>query len=112
MEKNAIKKYVKLQENNISPSIFANAFVNSIAICNQQYCGSKPSLDQLKENINSVYFRMTNKMFKEIDDIHLSDPNPLCLNKKYLIYGNMKINNLINKIPGYVLYIQLRIWVF
>ena len=73
---NAIKKYVRLaKKNNISPSIFANAFVNSRPFVTSNIVGAT-SLDQLKENINSIYFKMTNKMIEEIDDIHLSDPNP------------------------------------
>ena len=72
----AIEKYVKLaKKNNISPSIFANAFVNSRPFVTSNIIGAT-SLDQLKENLDSINFKMTNKMIEEIDDVHLSDPNP------------------------------------
>ena len=71
-----LKKYVKLaKKNNVSPSIFANAFVNSRPFVTSNIIGAT-SLDQLKENIDSIHFKMTNKMIEEIEDIHLSDPNP------------------------------------
>ena len=72
----AIKKYIKLaKKNNISPSIFANAFVNSRPFVTSNIVGAT-SLNQLKENIDSANFRITKEMFDEIEDIHLSDPNP------------------------------------
>ena len=49
---------------------------------------------------------MTNKMIEEIEDIHLSDPNP-CFKIKICILYKMKINDLINKNPV-MLYAQLK----
>ena len=72
----AIKKYVELaKKNNISPSILANAFVNSRPFVTSNIIGAK-TLDQLKENVDSVNLTLSDKILKKIEDIHLSDPNP------------------------------------
>ena len=52
----AIEKYVKLaKKNNISPSIFANAFVNSRPFVTSNIIGAT-SLDQLKETFSNEGF--------------------------------------------------------
>ena len=34
------------------------------------------TMDQLKENIDSIDINLSKEALKEIEDIHLSDPNP------------------------------------
>ena len=73
---NAIKKYVKLaKKHNISSSILANSFVNSRPFVTSNIVGAT-SIVQLKENIDSISYKLTNKILDEIENIHLSDPNP------------------------------------
>ena len=73
---NAIKKYVKLaKKHNISSSILANSFVNSRPFVTSNFVGAS-SIVQLKENIDSISYKLTNKILDEIENIHLSDPNP------------------------------------
>jgi len=72
----AIEKYIKLSEKyNIPPSTFANAFVNDRPFVTSNIIGAT-TLEQLKENIDSIDLTLTDEMHKEIQDIHLSDPNP------------------------------------
>jgi len=72
----AIEKYVNLSKKyNIKPSTFANAFVNDRPFVTSNIIGAT-SIDQLKENIDSIDVTLTNDILKEIEDIHLSDPNP------------------------------------
>ena len=72
----AIKKYVKLAKKyNIPPSIFANAFVNSRPFVASNIIGVT-SVNQLKENIKSIEIKLSKEILEQIDDIHLSDPNP------------------------------------
>ena len=72
----AIGKYVKLAKKyNIPPSTFANAFVNDRPFVTSIITGAT-SVEQLNENISSIDITLTEEMLKDIDDIHLSDPNP------------------------------------
>ena len=34
------------------------------------------TMEQLKENINSINITLNKDILKEIEDVHLSDPNP------------------------------------
>ena len=34
------------------------------------------SIDQLKENISSIDYKLSEEILNNIEDIHLSDPNP------------------------------------
>ncbi len=75
-DESAIIKYVNLAKKyNIAPSTFANAFV-----VNRPYVTSNiisaTSINHLEENINSIDIILTEEMLEEIEDIHLSDPNP------------------------------------
>ncbi len=73
---NAIEKYVNLANKlGIAPSTFANAFVNDRPFVTSNIIGAT-TMDQLKENIDSIDISLTNDILKEIEDIHLSDPNP------------------------------------
>ena len=72
----AISKYVNLAKKyNIAPSTFANAYVNNRPFVTSNIIGAT-SMKQLKENIDSIDFSLSEEMLNEIDDIHLTDPNP------------------------------------
>ena len=73
---NAIEKYVNLANKyGIAPSTFANAFVNDRPFVTSNIIGAT-TMEQLKENIDSIDVTLSNDILKEIEDIHLSDPNP------------------------------------
>ena len=65
----------KLKKYGIAPSTFANAFVNDRPFVTSNIIGAT-SMTQLKENIDSVNISLSKEILEEIDDIHLSDPNP------------------------------------
>ena len=72
----AIEKYVKLAKKyNIPPSTFANAFVNDRPFVTSNIIGAT-TINQLKENINSIDITLSKEILEEIENIHLSDPNP------------------------------------
>ena len=73
---NAIEKYVNLANKyGIPPSTFANAFVNDRPFVTSNIIGAT-TMEQLKENIDSVDITLTDDILQEIEDIHLYDPNP------------------------------------
>ena len=72
----AIEKYVNLaQKYGIAPSTFANAFVNDRPFVTSNIIGAT-SMDQLKENIDSIDIVLSDETLLEIEDIHLANPNP------------------------------------
>ena len=72
----AISKYVNLAKKyNIAPSTFANAFVNDRPFVTSNIIGAT-TMEQLKENINSIDIVLSNEILMEIEKIHLEDPNP------------------------------------
>jgi len=72
----AIAKYVDLAKKyNILPSTFANAFVINRPFVTSNVIGAT-SIKHLEENINSIDITLTDEMKNDIEDIHLSDPNP------------------------------------
>ena len=72
----AIIKYVELAKKyNIAPATFANAFVNDRPFVTSNIIGAT-SLEQLKEDIESININLPNEILKEIEEIHLCDPNP------------------------------------
>ena len=72
----AISKYVNLAKKyNIPPSTFANAYVNNRPFVTSNIIGAT-SMDQLKENIDSINIELSDDILKQIEDIHLTDPNP------------------------------------
>ena len=72
----AIEKYVNLAHKlGIAPSSFANAFVNDRPFVTSNIIGAT-TMDQLKENIDSIDITLTDDILQEIEDIHLYDPNP------------------------------------
>ena len=72
----AIAKYVDLAKKyNIAPSTFANAYVNDRPFVTSNIIGAT-TIEQLRENIDSVDITLSNEILHEIEDIHLSYPNP------------------------------------
>jgi aryl-alcohol dehydrogenase-like predicted oxidoreductase len=72
----AIEKYVNLAKKlNLAPSTFANAFVNDRPFVTSNIIGAT-TMDQLKENIDSIDVTLSAEVLKEIEEIHLYDPNP------------------------------------
>ena len=72
----AISKYVDLAKKyNIAPSTFANAYVNERPFVTSNIIGAT-TMVQLKENIDSIDLILPDDILKEIEEIHLSDPNP------------------------------------
>ena len=72
----AIAKYVDLAKKyNIAPSTFANAYVNDRPFVTSNIIGAT-TIEQLRENIESIDITLSNEILHEIEDIHLSDPNP------------------------------------
>ena len=72
----AIEKYVNLAKKyGIKPSTFANAFVNDRPFVTSNIIGAT-SMDQLKENIDSIDINFSDEILLEIEDIHLTNPNP------------------------------------
>ena len=60
---------------NIKPSTFANAFVNNRPFVTSNIIGAT-TIEQLKEDINSIDITLSKEMLEDIEEIHLSDPNP------------------------------------
>ena len=60
---------------NIAASTFANAFVNDRPFVTSNIIGAT-TMDQLKENIDSIDINLSDEILREIEDIHLADPNP------------------------------------
>ena len=72
----AIESYFKLAKKyGIKPSTFANSFVNNRPFVTSNIIGAT-SMQQLKENIDSVNLNLSKEILEEIENIHLSDPNP------------------------------------
>jgi len=72
----AIEKYIKLAKKcKIAPSTFANAFVNDRPFVTSNIIGAT-TIDQLKENIDSIGITLSAEVLEEIQNIHLSNPNP------------------------------------
>ena len=72
----AIEQYVNLAKKyNIPPSTFSNAFVNNRPFVTSNIIGAT-SMEQLKENIDSIDIDLSDEMLKDIENIHLSNPNP------------------------------------
>tara|TARA_B100001057_G_C22735369_1_gene905602 strand:- start:94 stop:1149 length:1056 start_codon:yes stop_codon:yes gene_type:complete len=72
----AIESYFKLaQKYGLAPSTFANAFVNDRPFVTSNIIGAT-SMGQLKENIDSIDISLPKEALSEIEEIHLSDPNP------------------------------------
>ncbi len=72
----AIESYFKLAKKyGIAPSTFANSFVNDRPFVTSNIIGAT-TMKQLKENIDSINLTLSKEILNEIENIHLSDPNP------------------------------------
>jgi aryl-alcohol dehydrogenase-like predicted oxidoreductase len=72
----AIDRYVGLANKyGIPPSTFANAFVNDRPFLTSNIIGAT-TMDQLKENIDSIDIQLTEDMHSDIEEVHLTNPNP------------------------------------
>ena len=72
----AIEKYVDIANKyGLAPSTFANAFVNDRPFVTSNIIGAT-TMDQLKENIDSIDITLSKEILDEIEDVHLSNPNP------------------------------------
>ena len=72
----AIEKYVNIAKKyGIAPSTFANAFVNDRPFVTSNIIGAT-TMDQLRENIDSIGIVLDDKVLSEIEEVHLSNPNP------------------------------------
>ena len=72
----AIEKYVGIANKyGIAPSTFANAFVNDRPFVTSNIIGAT-TMEHLKENINSIDLTLSKEILDEIEDVHLTNPNP------------------------------------
>ena len=72
----AIEAYFNLAKKyGLPPSLFANSFVNDRPFVTSNIIGAT-SMNQLKENIDSINITLSKEILDEIENIHLSDPNP------------------------------------
>jgi aryl-alcohol dehydrogenase-like predicted oxidoreductase len=73
---NAIKQYSKIaKKHNISLTHLALAFVNTRPFVASNIIGAT-TMDQLKENIESVNVDLSEELQEEINEVHYSQPNP------------------------------------
>ena len=72
----AIESYYKLAKKyGLSPAVLANSFVNDRPFVTSNIIGAT-NMKQLKENIDSININLSSEILNEIENIHLSDPNP------------------------------------
>ena len=63
------------QAHNLSLTQMALAFVNTRAFVTSNIIGAT-SIEQLKENIDSITINLSNEVLEGIEDIHNDIPNP------------------------------------
>jgi len=74
--KNATELYHQIAEkHNLTLTELALAFVNDRPFVTSNIIGAT-NMQQLKENIDSIEINLTQDILEEIENIHLSDPNP------------------------------------
>ena len=72
----AIESYFNIAKKyGIAPSTFANSFVNDRPFVTSNIIGAT-NMEQLKENVDSIELTLSTEILSEIEEIHLSDPNP------------------------------------
>jgi len=73
---NTVKKYAKVADkHNLSLTHLALAFVNSRPFVTSNIIGAT-TIDQLKENIESININLSDEILDEINEIHEMQPNP------------------------------------
>ena len=74
--KKAVDAYYALAiKNGLSLTQLSLAFVNDRPFVTSNIIGAT-TMDQLKENIDSIDISLSKELLKQIEDIHLYDPNP------------------------------------
>jgi aryl-alcohol dehydrogenase-like predicted oxidoreductase len=72
----AVEKYLKIADKyNLSLTHLALAFVNTRPFVTSNIIGAT-TMEQLKENIDSVNIEITENMLEDINQVHSSQPNP------------------------------------
>ena len=72
----AVKQYLKIADKyNLSLTHLALAFVNTRPFVTSNIIGAT-TMEQLKENIDSVNIEITETMLEDINQVHSSQPNP------------------------------------
>ncbi len=72
----ATRAYVKLaRDHGLSPTQMSLAFINSRPFLGANIIGAS-TLEQLKENIESIQLSLTEDVINQIEAIHLQNPNP------------------------------------
>jgi aryl-alcohol dehydrogenase-like predicted oxidoreductase len=72
----AVEKYLKIADKyNLSLTHLALAFVNTRPFVTSNIIGAT-TMEQLKENVDSVNIEITESMLEDINQVHSSQPNP------------------------------------
>ncbi len=72
----AYEEYYKLaKESNLTMAQLAQAFVNTRPFVTSNIIGAT-TMEQLKENIDSVNIELSDEILNKIDVIHNNNPNP------------------------------------
>ena len=72
----AIRKYLIIAKKyNVSLSNLSYAFVSNRPFVASCIIGAT-SVSQLRKNLKSINFKISNEILLDIDKIHISDPNP------------------------------------
>jgi aryl-alcohol dehydrogenase-like predicted oxidoreductase len=72
----AVKKYSEIAKKyNLSLTDLALSFVNTRPFVASNIIGAT-TMEQLKENINSINIELTETILDEINQVHCSQPNP------------------------------------
>lgn len=72
----ATQKYINLaKKHNLDPAQMALAYINSRPFLTSNIIGAT-NLNQLKSNIDSIDIKLEKELLKEIEKIHLENPNP------------------------------------
>ena len=72
----ATARYLEIAEtNNMTLAQMSLAFINQMPFVTSNIIGAT-NLEQLKENIASIYVKLSKSVLKEIESVHSSIPNP------------------------------------
>ena len=72
----AYDKYFKLAKDfNLTMVQLAQSFVNSRPFVTSNIIGAT-TMDQLKENVESINIEFTDEMMERVNEIHNNNPNP------------------------------------